>query len=199
DPWREMEDLIQMEKDLAEKKDEERWNIRVDAERPLSEIVRMYHLTKPGQETTQGTGHLHGPFRFGDKQLYTWLYDMVQNGFAQNEERASVMYEIGGDQSGTVQKAKLSMNMIELGISPEELDPSRVDPGKQYENEKEALIARFFRMDRPHYSREWAKIEQHAFDPLKGLLEATEFEYTFSSSAALDRGKQREFPDEEFR
>jgi hypothetical protein len=199
DPWREMEDLIKIEETLADRKDEEDWNIRVDGERPLSEMVRMYHLTKPGQETTQGTGHLHGPFRFGDKQLYTWLHDMVQNGFAQSDERASVMYEIGGDQSGTVQKAKLSMNMIELGISPKELDPSRVDPGKKYENEKEALIARFFRMDRPHYSREWAKIEEHAFDPLKGLLEATEFEYTFTSSAALDRGKQREFPDEEYR
>lgn len=199
DPWREMEDLIELEKTLAEKKDEEGWNIQVEGERPLSEMVRMYHLTKPGQETTQGIGHLHGPFRYGDKQLYTWLHNMVQNGFGQSDERASVMYEIGGDQSGTVQKAKLSMNMIELGISPEELDPSRVDPGKKYENEKEALIARFFRMDRPHYSREWAKIEQHAFDPLQGLLEATEFEYTFSSSAALDRGKQREFPDEEFR
>ena len=199
DPWREMEDLIQMEETLAEKKNEKDWNIHVNGDKPLSEMVRMYHLTKPGQETTQGTGHLHGPFRFGDKQLYTWLHDMVQNGFAQSDERASVMYEIGGDQSGTVQKAKLSMNMIELGISPEELDPSRVDPGKNYEDEKEALIARFFRMDRPHYSREWAKIEEHAFDPLKGLLEATEFEYTFSSSAALDRGKQREFPGEEYR
>lgn len=195
DPWKEMEELIEQEKDLAESD----WGVEIDEDRPLADMVRMYHLTKPGQETTQGTGHLHGPFRFGDKQLYTWLYELVQNGFAQSEERASVMYEIGGDQTGTVQKAKLSMNMIELGITPEELDPSMVDPGKNYENEKEALIARFFRMDRPHYSREWSKIEQHAFDPLKGLLEASEFEYTFTSSAALDRGKQREFPDEEYR
>jgi len=198
-PWKEMEELIEQEKALAERKEEEDWNIKVDPERPLAETVRMYHLTKPGQETTQGTGHLHGPFRFGDKQLYTWLHDMVKNGFAQSSERASIMYEIGGDQTGTVQKAKLTMNMIEMGIEPEDLDPSRVDPGKEYESEEEALIARFFEMDRPHYSREWAKIEEHAFDPLKGLLEAPEFEYTFTSSGAFDRGKQREFPNEEYR
>lgn len=198
-PWEEMEELIEQEKTLAEKKEEEEWNIRVDEDRPLAKMVRMYHLTKPGQETTQGTGHLHGPFRFGDKQLYTWLYTMVQNGFAQSGERASVMYEIGGEQTGTVQKAKLSMNMIELDISPGELDPSRINPGEKYESEEEALIARFFEMDRPSYSREWAKIEEHAFDPLKGMLEAPEFEYTFTSSAAKDRGKAREFPDEEYR
>ncbi|MFP4038295.1 MAG: hypothetical protein ACLFTA_00740 [Candidatus Nanohaloarchaea archaeon] len=195
DPWREMEELIEQQEKLAESE----WDVKAEKERPLAGIVRMYHLTKPGQETTQGTGHLHGPFRFGDKQLYTWLHDMVKAGFAQSDERASVMYEIGGDQTGTVQKAKLSMNMIEMGIEPEKVDPSRVDPGKNFEDEEEALIARFFRMDRPHYSREWAKIEEHAFDPLKGLLEASEFEYTWTSSAALDRGKQREFPGEEYR
>lgn len=200
DPWREMEELIEQEEKLAELKEEKDWNIRVDGDKPLSEMVRMYHLTKPGQETSQGTGHLHGPFRFGDKQLYTWLHDMVQNGFTQTDERASVMYEIGGDQTGTVQKAKLSMNMIELGISPDDLDPSRIDPGENYDSKEEALIARFFEMDRPSYNREWAKIEQHAFDPLEGLLEASQFDYTWTSTASLKHDNNpRDYGPEEYK
>jgi hypothetical protein len=197
DPWRDIQDLIEMEEWIAENSN---YNVIVNEERPLAPMMRMYHLTKPGNETRQSaSGHTHGPFRYGDRQLYTWLYKMVQNGFTQSDERSSIMYEVGGEQTGTVQKAKLSMNMIELDISPGELDPSRINPGEKYDSEKEALIARFFEMDRPSYSREWAKIEEHAFDPLKGMLEAPEFEYTFTSSAAKDRGKAREFPDEEYR
>mgnify|MGYP006277139417 FL=1 len=197
DPWKQMEELIEQEKWLAKNND---WGLPVDEERPLSEMVRMYHLTKPGHESSQGTGHIHGPFRHGDIQLYTWLHDMVKKGFAHSDERASVMYEVGGEMSGTVQKAKLSMNMIELGIEPDKVDPARVNPGEDYQSEEEALIARFFGMDRPSFNQEWAKIEQHAFDPLEGVLEATNFNHSWTSTAALDRGNRpQEFQPEEYR
>jgi hypothetical protein len=125
---------------------------------------------------------------------------MVENGFTQSDERASIMYEVGGEMTGTVQKAKLSMNMIELGISPEELDPAKVDPGKEYRNEEEALIARFYGMDRPSFNREWAKIEDHAFDPLQGLLESEEFDHTWTSTAALKNDtRPQEFQSEEYK
>ena len=198
DPWRQMQDLIKQEKWLAENND---YGVPVDKDRPLSQMVRMYHLTKPGHESSQGTGHIHGPFRWGDTQLYTWLHDMVKNGFTQSDERASIMYEVGGEMSGTVQKAKLSMNMIELGIEPEDLDPARVNPGSEYRDEEEALIARFFGMDRPSFNREWAKIENHAFDPLEGLLEATNFDYTWTSNAATQKrgNRPQQFQAEKYR
>ncbi len=198
DPWKQMEELIEQEKWLADNNEK---NVPVDKQRPLAKMVRMYHLTKPGHETSQGTGHIHGPFRHGDIQLYTWLHDMVKNGFTQSDERASVMYEVGGEMTGTVQKAKLSMNMIELGIEPDKVDPARVDPGKEYETEEEALIARFFGMDRPSFNQEWAKIEQHAFDPLQGLLEATQFDYTWTSNAATQKrgNRPQEWQEEEYR
>ncbi len=197
DPWKQMEKLVEQEEWLAQNND---YGVPVDEDRPLAQMVRMYHLTKPGHESSQGTGHIHGPFRWGDTQLYTWLHDMVQNGFTQSDERASIMYEVGGEMSGTVQKAKLSMNMIELGISPEDLDPARVDPGSEYRDEEEALMARFFGMDRPSFNREWAKIEQHAFDPLEGLLESTNFNYTWTSTASLKADNNpQEFSGEEYR
>ena len=198
DPWKQMEKLVEQEKWLAENNE---YGVPVDEDRPLSQMVRMYHLTKPGHESSQGTGHIHGPFRWGDTQLYTWLHDMVQNGFTQSDERASVMYEVGGEMSGTVQTAKLSMNMIELGIAPDDLDPARVDPGSEYRDEEEALIARFFGMDRPSFNREWAKIENHAFDPLEGLLEATQFDYTWTSHAATQKkgNRPQEYMGEEYK
>lgn len=196
DPMKHMNDLARQEEWVAENMADK---VPADKDKPLAKMVRTYHLTKPGWETQQGVGHLHGGFRYGDEQLYSWLHQMVMDGFGQAEEDASIIYEIGGEQVGTVQKAKLSMNMIELGISPDDLDPSKVNPGEKYRDEREALMARFFNMDRPTYNREWAKIEQHAFDPLKGLLESSEFEHTWTSSAALNKGKQREFPGEEFK
>ncbi|MFB6180701.1 MAG: hypothetical protein ABEJ93_02385 [Candidatus Nanohalobium sp.] len=197
DPWEEMEKLIEQEKWLAEQD----FNVKVDKDKPLAHIVRMYHLTKPGLETSQGTGHTHGPFRKGDVELYEWLYNMAEAGFAQNPgEEASVMYEVGGEQTATVVQAQLAMDMIELGISPDELDPSKVDPDTPHEDEKEALMAKFFRMDRPNYNREWAKIEEHAFDPLDGLLQAQGFDFTWSGNAAIQQGENRpnEWKQEEY-
>jgi len=197
EPWEEMELLIEQEKWLAGKD----YDVKVDEDNPLAYIVRMYHLTKPGWETSQGTGHTHGPFRRGDVELYEWLYKMVDAGFGKNPgEEAYVMYEVGGEQTGTVYMAQIAMDLIELGVEPDELDPSKVDPDSQYENEKEALMARFFRMDRPNFNREWSKIEEHAFDPLDGLLQAEGFDFTWSGSGAIEQGGNRpnEWKSEEY-
>lgn len=197
EPWKEMELLIEQEEWLADQD----FNVKVDKDNPLAYIVRMYHLTKPGWETSQGTGHTHGPFRRGDVELYRWLYNMVEAGFGKNlGETAYVMYEVGGEQTGTVYMAQIAMDLIELGVEPEELDPSKVDPDSEYETEKEALMARFFRMDRPNFNREWSKIEEHAFDPLDGLLQAEGFDFTWSGSGAIDQGGNRpqEWKSEEY-
>jgi hypothetical protein len=202
-----MEILKDQEEDLLEKPveidGEEVYNAG-DSSKPLAKMVRMYHLTKPGHETSGGVGHTHGPFRKGDKGLYSWLFKIVKWGFTRTDEdgeRASVMYEVGGEQVGTVYQAKLAMDLIELGVSPKELDPNAVDPGEEPESEREALIARFFGIERSSYNKEWSKIEEHAFDPLKGLLEAEEFDFTYSSNAAIEQGGNRpnEWKEEEYR
>lgn len=195
DPWEEMALLVEQEKDLAEND----YGIDIDTKKPLARVMRMWHLMRPGLETRQSET-LHGPWDRGDTQLYEWLYKMVEAGFARNPgEEAYIMYEVGGDDRGTVYTAKIAMNMVELGIAPDELDPSNVDPGADYRNEKEALIARFYGMDKNSYDREWAKIEEHAFDPLQGLLEAEQFDYTYSSSAAIQNdNRPGEWQGEEY-
>jgi|GEM_PF-545374 len=199
DPWDKMDELIEQEKELAESSIAEKYSIKIDKNKPLAKILRMWHLMRAGVETSQSET-LHGPWDPGDKQLYTHLYKMVDAGFARNpEEKAYIMYEVGGDDRGTVYIARVAMNLIELGVSYEDLDPAKVNPGEEYRDEKEALMARFFGMDRPNYDREWAKIEENAFAPLDGLLEAEKFEHTHSSRQAIENQKIQEWSEEEYK
>jgi len=200
-PWKTMDELIYQEKDLAESPLADKYNLEVDSDKPLAKVLRMWHLMRAGVETSQSQT-LHGPWDRGDTQLYEWLYKMVDAGFARNPgETAYIMYEVGGDDRGTVYTARIAMNLIELGVDYKDLDPTKVDPSKkQYGDEKEALMARFFGMDKSTYDREWAKIEEHAFDPLDGLLEAEQFDYTWSSQAAIENdNRPQDWMQEEFK
>jgi hypothetical protein len=92
------------------------------------------------------------------------------------------------------------MDLIELGVPPEEVDPVNVSTDGDYGSREEALIAKFFGIDESSTAAEWAKIEQHAFDPLQGLLEAEEFDYTYSSAAAIRNDTNpRDWQGEEYR
>jgi len=179
---------------LAEENDE----LDLDSDKPISTILRQMHLMDPGVEGQRGT--YHGSFERGNKKLYSWLYRFVEEGFTRNEdEEATVLFELAEHNDESNYMMRLTMDLIELGVEPKNLDPNRVTPGEEPEDEEEALIARFFGMEQVNYNREWAKIEQHAFDPLKGLLEAEEFDYTYSSKAAIENdNRPQEFGGEEY-
>ncbi len=194
DPFREIETLIEQEKEMAKE-----GKTGANPEKPLADIIKTYHLTKPGWE--QQSGHRHGPFARGDATLYKWLYRLVENGFARNpEEKGIVMFEVGGEYREEMYVIRVAMDMIQRGITPDDLDPDRVPLEGNYENVEQELLGRFFGMDRPNFNREWAKIEEHAFDPLKGLLETTEFDHTWSSRAAIERdNRPAEWKEEEYK
>ena len=194
-PWKEMKDLINQERKLAE---DNPYGAIVDSDKPLAKMLRNYHLTKPGLESQRGSRH--GPFDRGDKTLYTWLFHLVEAGYARNpDEVATLMYEQGEEKAETTYMARIAMDLIELGVPPEEVDPVNVSTDGDYESKEEALIAKFFGIDESSTAAEWAKIEQHAFDPLQGLLEAEEFDYTYSSAAAIRNDlNPREWPNEEY-
>jgi len=196
DPWPEMEELIKQEKGLAED-----GGYGVDEDRPLADIVKTYHLTKPGFESSQS--HRHGPFARGDKTLYRWLYRMVKNGFTrvgEDTDPAIVMFEVGGEYAEEMYVIRVVLDMIRLGIEPKDVDPSRVPMDEDYENIEQQLIARFYGLDQSRFNREWTKIESHAFDPLEGLLEAEHFDHTWSGRAALENDmRPAEWNQEEFK
>ncbi len=195
DPWPEMEELIEQETKLAQE------GYGVDEDKPLADIVKTYHLTKPGFESSQS--HRHGPFARGDKTLYRWLYRMVEAGFTRVGEDADpsvVMFEVGGEYAEEMFVIRVVLDMIRLGIEPKDVDPSKVPMDGEYENVKQQLIARFYGLDQSRFNREWAKIESHAFDPLEGLLEAEDFNHTWSGRAALENDmRPAEWNQEEFK
>ena len=193
DPEEEMQTLIEQEKRLAEE-----GRIEADPEKPLSSILKTYHLTKPGFE--QRGQHRHGPFMRGDTVLYRYLYNMIDAGFCRGDEEGIVMFEIGGEYAETLFTTRTAMKLIEMGVEPEELDPVEVSQDGDYDTQREELMAKFFGIDESSTSMEWKKIEEHAFDPLEGLLEAEEFDYTFSSAAAIRNDvSPRDYPDERYR
>ena len=194
DPEVELQKMIDQEKNLA---DDDRFDI--DPDKPLANILKSYHLTKPGFEQ-QGI-HRHGPFMRGDTVLYRYMYKMIEAGFCRQEDDTGiVMFEIGGEYAETLYTTRIAMDLIELGVKPEELDPARLPEDGDYEDRKEALMARFFGLDESSTSMEWTKIEEHAFDPLDGLLEAEDFDFTYSGRAATDNGtRPGEWLNEQYR
>lgn len=194
DPEVELQKMIDQEKNLA---DDDRFDI--DPDKPLANILKSYHLTKPGFEQ-QGI-HRHGPFMRGDTVLYRYMYKMIEAGFCRQEDDTGiVMFEIGGEYAETLYTTRIAMDLIELGVKPEELDPARLPEDGDYENRKQALMARFFGLDESSTSMEWTKIEEHAFDPLDGLLEAEDFDFTYSGRAATDNGtRPGEWLNEQYR
>ncbi|WEL23725.1 hypothetical protein [Candidatus Nanohalovita haloferacivicina] len=196
DPEWDMERFIEQEKELASDYSE----LELDSDKPIAKTLRQYHLMDPGVEGQRGTHH--GSFKRGNTLIYEWLHWFVENGFARNPgERATILFELAEHKGESSYMMRLSMDMIALGVTPEELDPSNVNPGENYRSEKEALIARFFGMDRSSYDREWAKIEEHAFDPLDGLLQTEDFDNTSTGSGAIDQAGNRpmEWKSEEYK
>lgn len=195
-PLHEMELFWKQEGELA-KTD---YELQIDSDKPIAKILRQMHLMDPGVEGQRGTHH--GAFERGNEQLYNWLYEFVKHGFARNEnEPATVLFELAEHNAESSYMMRITMDLIQLGVEPDDLDPARVDPSTNPDSEEEALIGRFYGIERENYTREWAKIEEHAFDPLKGLLEADDWDYTYSSNAAVEQGGNRpnEWKGEEYK
>ena len=186
DPWKDIEAFIEQEERFAKNRND----LEVNEDKPIAKILRQYHLMDPGVEGQRGTHH--GAFDRGNELLYEWLYGLVEKGFARNEnEAATVLFELAEHKGETSFMMKVTMDLIELGVEPSELDPTRVDPDSKPESEEEALIGRFFGIDRNSFNKEWAKIEEHAFDPLEDLMEAEPPGQDYTSRTMLEEGETR--------
>lgn len=195
DPEKEMNKLIESERSLASRDD-----VPVDPEKPLANVLTAYHLTRPGFETRNNTGHLHGEIRRGDKMLYRYLYRLVENGFCRGDSQCVIVFEIAGNYSEDIYVTRVMMDLLELGLEPSELSPSKVPEDGDYDSEEHALIARFFGIDGGSKQEEWTRIRQNAFNPLKELLEAEDFDNTHTGNYALNNNvRPNSFQKEEFK
>jgi len=128
---------------------------------------------------------------------------LIDAGFCRNpdpDDPGIVMFEIGGEYREEMYVIRVALDMIERGIKPDELNPDEVPVDGEYESERQALMARFFGMDQSQFQAEFAKIEEHAFDPLENLLDAEGFDYTWSSSGAIQNdNRPQEWKQEEYK
>jgi sugar phosphate isomerase/epimerase len=137
----------------------------------MGELTLSVHANAPNPM------HAHEPLELGDVRIYKLLYYMRQTGFGKNR-KAYVIYERGGAKD-PYQKAiavlRLAVASLDKGIHPDELP-------EEYFGMKGPVAGDFHRQK--------GIMQDHAWEPLKDLLEIPEEEWTFLSQTAIKKGKK---------
>jgi len=137
----------------------------------MGEITLSVHANAPNPM------HAHEPLELGDVRIYKLLYFMRQTGFGK-KNKVYVIYERGGAKD-PYQKAvsvlRLAVASLDKDIHPDELP-------EEYFGMKGPVAGDFHRQK--------AIMQDHAWEPLKDLLEIPEEEWTFLSQTAIKKGKK---------
>lgn len=148
--------------------------------------VRVIHAGWPSP-----LGPAHIPILLGSEQhlfLYRMYYLLRQKGFGKDKSDYYLVFERGGGADPIQQSIialKLITKFLEKDTKPEDL------PNEFFGIE----VGQIASMERQRVA-----IEEHARDPLKGLITVPEEEYTFLGRSALEKGKRpEEWKKEELR
>ncbi|RLI96550.1 MAG: hypothetical protein DRO99_04250 [Candidatus Aenigmatarchaeota archaeon] len=137
----------------------------------MGEITLAVHANAPNPM------HSHIPLELGDIRIYKLLYYMRKTGFGK-DRKAYVIFERGGEKDPyqkSVAVLRLATRFLEQDIHPDELPEE------------------YFGMKGPtagDFHRQKAIMQDHAWEPLKDLLEIPEEEWTFLSQSAIKKGKK---------
>ena len=137
----------------------------------MGEITLAAHANAPNPM------HAHEPLELGDVRIYKLLYYMRKTGFGK-KNKVYVIFERGGAQDPyqkSVAVLKLAVNSLEKDIHPDDLP-------EEYFGMKGPVAGDFHRQK--------AIIQDHAWEPLKDMLDIPEEEWTFLSQSALKKGKK---------
>ena len=125
--------------------------------------------------------HGHMPLELGDVRIYQLLYCMRQTGFGKSSNETSyIIYERGAAKDPyqeSVTVLRLAVRSLEQDIHPDELP-------EEYFGMKGPVAGNF------HRQRQI--IQDHAWEPLKDLMEVPDEEWSFLSQAAMKKGKKPE-------
>ena len=139
----------------------------------------------------------HQPIDIGSEAQY-WIYkyafELRKLGFGLGENEGIFIFERGGARGGqypaqfigqSAAALRIIINFLEKDVEPEKLPP------EFYGISLHEILSE---------ERQLAIIKEHFFDPLKGLLQIPEEEYTFLGSKAIEKGKRpEEWKKEELR
>lgn len=130
--------------------------------------------------------HAHEPLELGDIRIYRLLHMLRKTGFGKNR-LGYLIFERGGGKDPfkkSIEALRLAAKSLEKDIEPDNLPPE------------------YFGMKGPvagDYIRQEQIVKQHAFEPIKDLLEMPEEEWTMLSQTAVKKGKGEQFKKEELR
>ena len=167
-------------------------SIRLDPETIISlfpedagRFVKVIHAGWPGT-----LAPAHFPIQLGsDQQLYLYkmYYKLREKGFGTDPNNDQyIVFERAGPETfiESMISLKLIAEFLSKGTPPENLPP------------------KFFGVaagEVASYERQWQIIEDHARDPLKGLMMIPEEEHGVLGKAAVEKGKAEQWKKEELR
>jgi hypothetical protein len=167
-------------------------SIRLDPETIISlfpedggKYVKVIHAGWPGT-----LAPAHFPIQLGSDQelyLYKMYYKLREKGFGTDPNNDHyIVFERAGPETfiESIISLKLIAEFLSKGTPPENLPP------------------KFFGVaagEIASYERQWQIIEDHARDPLKGLMMIPEEEHGVLGKAAVEKGKAEQWKKEELR
>jgi sugar phosphate isomerase/epimerase len=143
-----------------------------------AKYVKLCHLGFP---TSLAPAHMPIPLGSGEQLwLYERLFDLRKKGFVQGW---MIFERAGAPRENVIIVLRLIKHYLEKDIEPKKLP------------------LEFFGMKElgPEIKRQELAIRDHALDPLRGMLQVPEEEYTFLSSEAVKKGKAEEWKKEKFK
>lgn len=144
----------------------------------LAKYVRVCHL---GWPTPHVPAHMPIPLGSeGQEYLYKRLYELRQRGM---KDAYFIFERAGAGRETTILAIRKIKEYLEKDKDPENLEMD------------------FYGMDEngPDIKRQEVAIRDHFFEPLKGMLQFPEEEYTFLSKAATEKGKAELWKKEQYR
>jgi len=124
--------------------------------------------------------HAHEPLELGDERIYELLWTLRKTGMGKDGRMSYIIYERGGAKdpfAKSIEVLRLCVQLLEKEIKPDKLPME------------------FYGMKGPvagDVQRQRQIIHDHAWEPMKDLLEISEEEWTMLSQAAIKKGKRAE-------
>lgn len=172
-------------------------SLRIDPEMTIDLLPenggRYVRIIHAGWPSTLAPAHL--PIEIGSTQqkyLYDMYYKLRQKGFGKDEKESYIIFERGGPETfqQSVIALKIIVDFLQRDIEPDEIK----NHPEKYKDFWGIDITQIAAIERQRVS-----IQEHAFDPLKGLITVPEEEHGFFGRAAVEKGKAEEWRKEKYR
>ena len=151
-----------------------------DMEDILKKIPDFGTLAIAVHANAPNPGHAHLPLELGDVRVYKLLWYLYRTGFGR-DKLCYVIYERGGGDDPfkqSVESLRHVITYIQKNIDPDHLPP-------EFFGLKGAVAGDIIRQGQI--------VRDHAWEPLKDLLEMPEEEWGLLSSSAVKKGKAKEW------